>query len=104
MTGQGFLRPFSNPTLRAVWDKIERLAIEWCANSDVAKKRETELIARLDPLLNRNGKLQTEDGKQFGDTVAYRTALAEANGDKGKTASILGMSRATLYRRLGRKA
>lgn len=100
MTSQGFLRPLTNRTLRKVWDKIERIAIEWQSNSDVARMREAELIKTLCPLLNRALTKQAPSSTESDYSALVAKALNEANGDKLIAAQALGISRATLYRRL----
>lgn len=90
----------SNAVLRGVWELIERIVIEWCENSDIARSRERELIWELKPLLNR-AMLRGPRAGEFISWPNVQKALEDAGGDKALAARTLGMSRATFYRRLG---
>jgi transcriptional regulator of acetoin/glycerol metabolism len=97
MTRQGFRRVFTNATLRKRWHELTRVEVEWQANSDQALAREAQLISELLPALNKSGR---HAAKQADSRARVQRAIEQAHGDKQLAAHSLGISRATLYRRI----
>ena len=90
MSRKGLFRPFSNCVLRHYWEEIDCIQVEWCESIEDAVREECRAIRDLRPRLNKTLNVQcTSTESEFMPL-----------DDKIEAAKRLGISRATLYRRI----
>jgi DNA-binding NtrC family response regulator len=99
MSTRGFVRVFTNRILVAHWKEIDCIHVEWCSSAGDAKSEESKAIRFLRPKYNKS-----QNGRRIHAPERVRDALELCNGDKLSAAKHLGISRATLYRRLSLEA